>query len=122
VAIKITDEPWIHRLVSHNDSGRENAFRDRIRTRDGKCVISGTMNIAARSGNWSHFEAAHIFPLEKESLWIQFNYGRWVTDMDDTVRVSKINSCQNGLIPRRDIHNPFDQYLISVNPDTVFLM
>lgn len=29
----------------------------------------------------------------------------------------KINSCQNGLLLRRDLHTMFDNYLISVNPD-----
>jgi hypothetical protein len=69
-----------------------------------------------RSG-WAGFEVAHIFPLEKESHWIQYNYGRWITDMDDTVGASKINSLQNGFVLREDIHTLFDQYLLSVNPD-----
>ncbi|KAF8429546.1 hypothetical protein EV426DRAFT_125620 [Tirmania nivea] len=37
--------------------------------------------------------------------------------MDDTNRSSKINSLQNGMLLREDIHTLFDQYLISVNPD-----
>ena len=97
-------------------SGRDDAFREGIRARDGKCVISGTINRAAPY-RWARFEAAHIFPLEKEYLWNQWNYGRWVTDMDDTVGLSKINSCQNGFLLRADVHQAFDQYLVSVNPD-----
>ena len=117
----VSNEPWVHRLISRNVSGREDAFRDGIRSRDGKCVISGLVNSRAYRGNWTLFEAAHIFPLEQESLWIQFNYGRWITDMDDTVGVSKINSLQNGFLLREDIHSLFDQYLISVNPDVSIL-
>ena len=63
--------------------------------------------------DWTAFETAHIFPLEKKSLWMQFNYGRWVTDMDETVGISKINSLQNGF----RVHRKFDQHLVSVNPD-----
>jgi len=64
------------------------------------------------------FEAAHIFPLEKEDPeWIQGNFDRWITDMEDRTGGSKINSLQNVLLLRADIHGIFDQYLISVNPD-----
>lgn len=88
--IQVSDEPWVHRITSHSVSGREDAFRDGIRARDNKCVISGRVH--RNPHIWTSFEAAHVFPLEKESLWIQFNYGRWITDMDDTNGVSKINS------------------------------
>jgi len=115
--VEVNDEPWVHRLISYNVSGREDTFREGIRGRDGRCVISGLVNRRAFIGDWSRFEAAHIFPLEKENLWIEWGYGRWITDMDDTNGVSKINSCQNGFLLRADIHNDFDQYLWSVNPD-----
>ena len=114
--IQVTDEMWIHRIQSFNVSGRDDAFREGIRTRDGKCVISGMVNRRAPY-NWARFEAAHIFPLEAENLWIQWDYGRWITDMDDAHGISKINSCQNGFLLRADLHNEFDQYLWSVNPD-----
>ncbi|KAH8152089.1 uncharacterized protein LAJ45_04083 [Morchella importuna] len=52
----------------------------------------------------------------KENLWIEWNYGKWITDKD-TVRVSKINSLQNGFLLREHVHSLFDQYLVSVNPD-----
>jgi hypothetical protein len=68
-------------------------------------------------GDWTAFEAAHIFPLELENLWIEFNYGRWVDDIDDDAGISKINSCQNGILLQSTAHRMFDQYLISVNPD-----
>ncbi|CUS12279.1 unnamed protein product, partial [Tuber aestivum] len=118
-SIQVSDEPWVHRLISHAISGRENSFPIDIRNRDKKCVISGISNpeIAIQSNNWTTFEAAHIFPLQHESHWIQNNYGRWITDMDDTVGSSKINSCQNGFLLRQDVHTMFDRYFISINPD-----
>ncbi|KAG0634759.1 hypothetical protein HOY80DRAFT_1018365, partial [Tuber brumale] len=97
--IQLSDEPWVHRIISHSVSGGEVAFREGIRARDGGCVISGVLNRSAPA-RWTAFEAAHIFPLEKENLWIELDYGRWVTDMDDVV-----------------VHKYFNQYLLSVNPD-----
>ena len=119
--IEVNNKPWVHRLIWHTVSGREDAFRDGIRARDGKCVISGVVNRAAFLGDWTHFEVVHIFPLEKENLWLAWGYGQWVTDMDGTKGVSKINSCQNGFLLRRDIHSAFDQYLLSVNPGVSIL-
>lgn len=116
-SIKLTNEPWVLRILSHSVSGREESFREGLRKRDGKCVLSGFENLNADIGDWSPFEGAHIFPLEKENIWITQNFGRWITDMDYANGVSKINSCQNGLLLRRDLHTMFDNYLISVNPD-----
>ncbi|KAH8147936.1 uncharacterized protein LAJ45_08037 [Morchella importuna] len=87
--IQVNNEPWVHRINSFNVSGREEGFREGIRARDGRCVVSG----------------------------VDYRHGRRITDMDDTNGVSKINSLQNGFMLRRDIHGDFDQYLLSVNPD-----
>ncbi|KAG0632732.1 hypothetical protein HOY80DRAFT_995833 [Tuber brumale] len=114
--VQLSDEPWIHRVISYKVSGREDAFRDGIRERDGRCVISGVINTSAPF-QWASFEAAHVFPLGSENLWIDWDYGQYITDMDDTVGVSKINSCQNGFMLRQHIYGLFDQYLLSVNPD-----
>ncbi|KAG0127466.1 hypothetical protein HOY82DRAFT_586872 [Tuber indicum] len=105
-AIQVSDQPWIQRLVS-------------LSNRDRKCVISGIVNpeICIESHDWTGFEVAHIFPLERENYWIQHNYGRCITDIDDAAGSSKINSSQNGFFLRTDIHQMFKQYLWSVNPD-----
>ena len=53
----------------------------------------------------SSFEAAHTPPLVNKDLWGRWNYGWWITDMDDNVG-SKVNSCQNGYAPGiRSVHN-----------------
>ncbi|EER28860.1 hypothetical protein CPC735_035660 [Coccidioides posadasii C735 delta SOWgp] len=116
-SIRVNNEPWVARLISHSISGRVDAFRDGVRARDGKCVVSGIVNVRAPWNTWSGFEAAHVFPLDCESVWIEFNYGRWITDMDGTTGVSRINSIQNGLLLRGDLHSDFDNYLFSINPD-----
>jgi len=115
--ITVTDEQWEMRLLSHSVSGRDNNFRDGIRARDGKCVISGEVNDDADINDWTGFESAHVFPLKSESIWIANNYARWITDMDNTVGDIKINSCQNGLLLRRDLYVRFNNYLFTVNPD-----
>jgi hypothetical protein len=113
----LSDEFWFARLLSHSVSGQEDIFRNAVCARDRKCVISGEVNEGALWNVWAGFQAAHIFPLQKESLWVQHNYGRWITNMDNTSSVSRINSIQNGLLLRGDLHDQFDQYLFSINPD-----
>jgi hypothetical protein len=90
-------------------SGREDAFRDGVRARDGKCVITGEVGIIS-IGSWVGFQAAHVFPRE-----YQYN---GITNMASGS--STINSTQNGLLMRSDIHTLFDQYLFSINPDVSF--
>ena len=115
--ITVTDEMWFARVDSFSTSGREDAFRTGVRNRDGKCVISGAINLLSQANMWPGFEAAHIFPRGYENLWTQFGYGRWITNMDDATGVSKIDSVQNGLLMSGTLHTCFDQYLFSVNPD-----
>lgn len=102
-------------------SGRENSFRDGVRERDQKCVISGGGALLARSGVRTKLEVAHIFPLEYENLWNESGYSKWVTNMEETTGISKISSVQNGLLMKRDLHAAFDQYLFSINPDVCTL-
>ena len=71
--IQLNNEAMVHRILSFNISGRDDVFREGIRSRDGKCVISGVVNRSAPY-RWSMFEAAHIFPLEKESLWSEWGF------------------------------------------------
>jgi hypothetical protein len=52
------------------------------------------------------FEAAYIFPPEKESIWIENNYGSWIIVMSTPLASQS-----------KDIHTPFEQYFILVNSD-----
>ncbi|KAG0131612.1 hypothetical protein HOY82DRAFT_646238 [Tuber indicum] len=118
-SIQISDEPWVHRLISHKTASGENSFRDDIRNRDRKCVISGISipKMHIQSNNWTTFEAAHIFPPDHPNLWIQYDYERWIAGKDDANESSKIHSPRNGFHLRLDVQQMFDQYRISVNPD-----
>jgi hypothetical protein len=86
-----------------------------VRLRDRRCVITGEEVVNAHLDNWLGFEAAHIFPLAYERHWTDYNYGRWISIIPDTGGC--INSVQNGLLLRSDIHQLFDFYDFSINPD-----
>lgn len=55
-------------------------------------MISGKGGLLASSGVWAQLEAAHVFPPECESLWNESGYSRWVTNMEETTGISKINT------------------------------
>ncbi|KAG0123482.1 hypothetical protein HOY82DRAFT_619227 [Tuber indicum] len=117
--IQLTNETWVQRLISDNTVDIETRFRNEIRARDRKCVISGIANpdIHIQLDMWTPFVATYIFPLEHEDVWIKSEYRRWITDMDDVAGSSNIHSAQNRFLLSATVQQLFDQYLISVNPD-----
>lgn len=42
---------------------------------------------------------------------------RWITDSDDIDHAGGMNSLENGMVPRRDLHTLFDQYFLAINPE-----
>ncbi|KAJ8102407.1 hypothetical protein POJ06DRAFT_293922 [Lipomyces tetrasporus] len=76
-------------------------FREQVRSRDGKCVITGVINPVADRNDWKSFEAAHIFPLSHEELSVWLNYSQYVTHWSEGTD-AVISSCQNGLLMRDD--------------------
>jgi hypothetical protein len=70
----------------------------------------------AHINQWWGFYAAHIFPLAYEGYWNDHNFDRWIT-IPPAGRGGTINSIQNGLLFRSDIHQFFDGYAFSINPD-----
>ncbi|KAK9365518.1 hypothetical protein V1509DRAFT_599252 [Lipomyces kononenkoae] len=113
----LTDERCIARTYSSTVSTTSNRrFRDEVRKRDGKCVITGIVNPVAFIDEWTTFESVHIFLLSHEELFTSMNYCRYVTYMSgETDRA--INSCQNGLLMRSQIHKQFDSFSFSIDPD-----
>ncbi|TAQ84706.1 hypothetical protein B7494_g6967 [Chlorociboria aeruginascens] len=114
-AISINNEQTLLRTISLNTGIRVQAFRDAVRARDKRCVITGKKAAYAEYGEWAGFEAAHIFPLAYEQHWTEFNYNRWISITPS--QGETINSVQNGLLLRGDIHQLFDIYYFSINPD-----
>ena len=86
-----------------------------MRSRDHRCIITGEEAVRAKRGNWTGFEAAHIFPLAYNAQWIEQNFSRWI--MKPSANGELINSVQNGMLLRADIHQLFDSYMVSINPD-----
>ncbi|KAG0132652.1 hypothetical protein HOY82DRAFT_643453 [Tuber indicum] len=109
-SIQVSDEACIHRSISHDMSDSNEEFHNQVRDPDRKCLITGISNPEI------HIQA-HIFPLEQESLWTQHNGRQFGIEMDDTWGSAKISSCRNGILLDAAIHERFNQYLISVNPD-----
>ena len=118
-SITISNEPWLIRTISVATGSRLGSFRDSVRERDGRCVITG-IDDYIRSGDWTSYEAAHIFPLAYQSHWSDHNFSRWITIAPETG--SAINSVQNGILLRSHIHALFDNYHFSINPDVCFLI
>jgi hypothetical protein len=103
------------RALSPDTGTRIAGFRDAVRERDGRCVITGTVAMSAEFGIWTAFEAAHIFPLAHQQHWEEYNYDRWITIPVATG--PPINSVQNGMLFRSHIHQLFDAYHFSIDPD-----
>lgn len=73
-----------------------------------RCVITEEGTADAEYGIWRGFESVHIFPLAYEGYWDQHGYSRWVTIQSDTGE--SINSVQNEMLLREDVHTLFDSY------------
>ncbi|KAK9246636.1 HNH endonuclease-domain-containing protein [Lipomyces tetrasporus] len=114
--ISITDEPCIIRILSRTITGRDDIFRARVRERDGKCVITGMVNRGIHRNDWRGYEAAHIFPVSSEEYFVQSGFSRWITNRIGP-RDTGINSSQNGLLMLSNIHQKFDGFDFSINPD-----
>lgn len=117
--IHISDETPLLRTISPKSGTRVQAFTDAVRSRDLRCVITGQVVINAEYDDWCGFEAAHIFPLAYEQYWHEHNYSRWISTPPkrEEIKGGTINSVQNGLLLRNDIHQAFDMYKFSINPD-----
>lgn len=111
----INDEPWLVRTISQATGTRVQSFRDNVRERDRRCVVSGIRVPGAHLDDWTGFEAAHIFPLAYEEHWRNNGYDRWITI--PPAKGAGINSVQNGLLLDSAIHQLFDSYSFSINPD-----
>ncbi|KAL9125819.1 MAG: hypothetical protein Q9217_005027, partial [Psora testacea] len=111
----VSNEPVLTRTFSLSTGSRLQSFRDEVRRRDGRCIITRTIALGAYRNYWTGFEAAHVFPIGYQAHWDQHNFGRWITIPGTNGET--INSKQNGLLLRADIHGLFDNYGISINPD-----
>ncbi|KAK9237217.1 hypothetical protein V1525DRAFT_442832 [Lipomyces kononenkoae] len=87
-AISITDEPCLVRILSRTITGKHDAFRNQVRERDGKCVITGLVNNQAYRDRWTGFEVAHIFPLSSEEYFYPFDDFCFAVNPDDGYKIT----------------------------------
>ncbi|KAJ5736989.1 uncharacterized protein N7483_002114 [Penicillium malachiteum] len=113
--LQISSERSQRRVYSESSSQsiQHTTFRDSVRARDGKCVVSGVVNVNRDEDIWDVFEAAHIFPLTRRDTWAHLQFSRYVTYQT----ADPMNSAQNGLLLLAGVHKRFDSYRISIDPD-----
>ena len=111
--IKLTEETCVRRVLTPNRSTRDNSFRDAVRARDGKCVFTGAVHGVMGPDDWTSFEASHVFPLGRQQLWHQCGYDHLIKNPGG----DPMNSVQNGLLLSSHLHQLFDTYGVSANPD-----
>jgi hypothetical protein len=102
-------------MCSSQTGPRVQAFCDSVQKRDRRCVTTKVENIAAEVDEWYGFEAAHIFPLAYEGQWGIDNFERCITIHTNTG--GSIYSVQNKMLLRSDVHQGFDWYRFSTNPN-----
>jgi len=105
------------RTTSLTSGARLESFREAVRSRDRRCVISGAVVPVFPSGEayYTGFEAAHIFPLAYEGYWKDCGYASYITIPPENGET--INSVQNGILLESGVHQRFDSYDFSINPD-----
>jgi len=112
--ITLTNEVPLLRTTSLQPGTRVAPFRDEVRARDGRCILSSYRPFP---GTWEAMQATHIFPLAYEGYWNDHNYGRWITIPPANESHGLINSVQNGILLKSDMHDFFDCYDLTINPD-----
>jgi len=117
--VEASNERPLHRSVSLSSTTRDSGFRDAVRSRDGKCVLTGMAPRNPAAGIGRPLQAAHVFPLAYGEQWLRQGHGRCITN---TPRGGeRINSVRNGLLLQASAHVLFDTYDFSINPDVTAL-
>ncbi|KAK0730440.1 hypothetical protein B0H67DRAFT_596571 [Lasiosphaeris hirsuta] len=89
---KETAEPALNRAMSFQSTRTNNEFRDRVRERDGRCVVTKEENIGREFNLWGGFEAVHIFPLAYLHQWNTQGWSQQITILPSTRPLGTINS------------------------------
>ncbi|PUU82978.1 hypothetical protein B9Z19DRAFT_937281, partial [Tuber borchii] len=108
----VNNEPWLFRVRAVDANAPPKGFRDAVRARDRRCVITGCP--AGGIWEWHGYEPTFIFPLTYEQHWITHGYDKWITIPGSS---GSITSVQNGMLLRQDIGTLFQSYILSINPD-----
>ncbi|GJJ07143.1 hypothetical protein Clacol_001343 [Clathrus columnatus] len=118
IDIKLTSESYRPRTLSLDISGspRKIEFRERIRARDSRCCVTRKL---VKNERFHAFRASHIFPIAHKDVWDTLRLYQYIEDdfPQKEQGPNSINSIQNGLLLRSDIHDLFDAYDFGINVD-----
>jgi len=98
-----------------NTPARDARYRNRGLARDGKCLITGL-----QTQTYSRLKVAHIFPRAHGDEWIRKGYPSKITDTTDEAYIggrTKIDSLQNVITMRSDLHDAWGNYEFGVDPN-----
>ncbi|KAK2459286.1 hypothetical protein APHAL10511_008707 [Amanita phalloides] len=114
--VVLTGERARPRQPTHSATpARQNHYRNRVRQRDGKCLVTGRT-----FANWAPLKAAHIFPRAHVDEWLKKGFRSLITDSAPETTIggySEIDSVQNVIMLQSDLHEMWDDYEFGVNPD-----
>ena len=111
--IRVSDKTFFPRTLSLSNTTRDVEFRDQIRQRDGRCVITDDINYEAIEDRWVGFQTAHIIPLSLNHIFTGQGFSHLITHNNPP----GINSPQNGILLHTGVHPLWDDYSIAVNPN-----
>lgn len=126
----VSDQPatpstkvFFTRALSNSAGTRVESFKNQVRDRDRRCVIT---KVEARLGplynHWRSFESAHVVPIAYSLEWRRCGFSNLVTIPPPPPRESdSINSVQNGLLMQSNVHQLFDSYDFSILPEVCAL-
>jgi len=88
-----------------------------VSERDRRCIATGRKARLEHLGWLELFESTQVFQLAYEQQWKDSNYSRWITVPATDLSHGTINSVQNGILLRLEMHILFNDYCWSINPD-----
>lgn len=101
--------------TNSNTPASDPHYRTRARARDGKCLITDL-----KTQTYSRLKVAHIFPRAHDKERIRKGYQNKITDTADVSTIggpTKIDSVQNVITLRSDLHDAWVNYEFGVDPD-----
>ncbi|PUU82971.1 hypothetical protein B9Z19DRAFT_966080 [Tuber borchii] len=115
-------DAWLIKTIppTGKKASRNDAFKKAVRKRDMGCVVTGEPAVNAQYGGWQGMQVAHIFPLALEKYWEDHGLGTTLISYPPPKSPRRINSVQNGMVLRSDVHELFDDYKMAINPDDNF--
>ena len=113
-SLKVNNEPWLVRTRSEGLFALDESFRDALRERDYRCVITKQPALKSEYMSWTAYTATPIFPLTHKQHWVTHGYDKWITIPGPS---GPISSVQNGMLLRADIAILFESYYLAINPD-----